>query len=462
MVFSSIVFLFVFLPCVILAYYNPFFKSRSFKNVLLLLASLGFYAWGETLFVFIMLFSICFNYGIALAMDKSTGAKKIWLGISLVWNLSLLFVFKYMGFIIENISALMPSLNLPAIKIVLPIGISFFTFQIMSYVFDVYYKKVTVQKNILDLDLYISFFPQLIAGPIVRYNSIAAQIRQRTESRELFAGGLQRFVVGLSKKCLLSNMVALFADYVFKQDVAALSASGAWIGAVAYTFQIYFDFSGYSDMAIGLGKMFGFHFEENFNYPYIASSVTDFWRRWHISLSAWFRDYVYIPLGGNRCLALRQAMNMLAVWAFTGIWHGAAWTFWFWGIYYFILLFIEKNCILKLIESSKVAKIAWRVMTLLLVILGWVIFRSPSLAFAFSYIKRMFISCMCTGESLPSNCTLIFILCTLASLPVVPFIKNRIGKNLKPAAGVLQVVLFVLCICCVVGGAYSPFIYFNF
>lgn len=465
MVFSSIIFLFGFLPALLICYYNPFFKGRKFRNILLLLASLAFYAWGESLFVFIMIASIAINFFIVILMERFTAQRKLFLGISVFWNISLLFVFKYLSFALKNFSAFFPSLGIPQIEIALPIGISFFTFQIMSYCFDVYYGKAKVQRNILDLALYISLFPQLIAGPIVRYSSVENQIQNRVESMDIFLSGLKRFIIGLSKKCLLANFIALVANYVFKMQVAEISGSVAWIGAVCYSLQIYFDFSGYSDMAIGLGRMFGFQFEENFNYPYMASSVTDFWRRWHISLSSWFRDYVYIPLGGNRCSAARQLLNMFVVWAFTGIWHGANWTFWFWGVYYFALLAIEKSSPVKKILEHKTARILWRIFTLIFIILGWVIFRSPSLSFAFKFIAKMFsFKDFWIGASFAKNCMLFILLCIAASLPILQFakIKFRENNNFHLLGNIAFLILFALCVVTCLGGAYSPFIYFNF
>ena len=383
MVFSSVVFLFVFLPVLLAVYYCPLAKARAARNALLLIASLVFYAWGETLFVFAMLASILINWALVLAMVRSSH-RKAFLTTAVVWNVALLFVFKYLAFAARNVAAVLPSLGIPRFEIALPIGISFFTFQAMSYVFDVYYEKTPAQKSFFNLALYISLFPQLVAGPIVRYSSIEAQIEGRVESAALLAKGIGRFVIGLCKKTLLANTTALVADKVFGAQLATLPTSAAWIGCLAYCFQIYFDFSGYSDMAIGLGQMFGFSFDENFNYPYISRTIGEFWRRWHISLSTWFRDYVYIPLGGNRCSSARNTLNLFCVWLLTGIWHGAAWTFWLWGLYYFVLLLAERTFVLKRLGGT-VSKTLWRVLTLLFVALGWVLFRSESLPSALTF-----------------------------------------------------------------------------
>lgn len=323
MVFSSETFLYIFLPVVLVIYYNPIFKSRGFRNIVLLIASLAFYAYGEPVFVFLMIFSIFVTWLLGLKLDKNKS--KFWLGVGTVYHIVVLFIFKYLSFLAGQVGLLLNK-DFSFIKISLPIGISFFTFQLMSYLFDVYYGNARVQRNPLYVGLYVSLFPQLIAGPIVRYQTIADAITDRNENFDDIAEGLKRFIYGLGKKVILANYVGELSDVIFSYSGDS-SAMTAWLGAIAYTLQIYFDFSGYSDMAIGLGRMFGFSFDENFNYPYIASSVTDFWRRWHISLSTWFRDYVYIPLGGNRVTKPRWILNLFTVWLLTGIWHGANWTF---------------------------------------------------------------------------------------------------------------------------------------
>lgn len=463
MVFSSSIFLFGFLGILLLLYFNPCFSSRKFRNVLLLLASLLFYAWGEPVFVFIMIASICINFYLVKIMERAVRKKQV-LTLCVVWNVGLLFVFKYLGFFIKNLKLIFNLQSIPFVEIALPIGISFFTFQILSYAFDVYYKKAQVQNNILDLSLYIVLFPQLIAGPIVRYETIADQIQNRQETFENFSLGLRRFVVGLAKKCLLADSIVLVANYIYDFPQTTQCGAILWLGAIAYTFQIYFDFSGYSDMAIGLGRMFGFKFEENFNYPYIASSITDFWRRWHISLSSWFRDYVYIPLGGNRVKPARHILNLFVVWVLTGLWHGAAWHFVFWGLYYFVLLILEKKLLSK-INSCQFLRIVWRVMTLIFIVVGWTIFEAP-LSVALARILRMFNPTDFFGDGYYLKETLknslpIFIICTLASLPMSK-LKIADNKMFCVAKNVFAVALFALCVCKILGDSYSPFIYFNF
>lgn len=343
MVFSSTIFLFLFLPLTVIIYYNPFIQGRRFRNIFLLLASIFFYAWGEPFFVLLMLVEICVGWFIGIKIENSfeAASRKKYLTYGVVFHVGLLFIFKYLGFIVREAGIFLYQ-DLSWFQIPLPIGISFFTFQLLSYLFDVYYRKSHAQRNVLNLGLYISFFPQLIAGPIVRYDVIENQIQHRKEHLYGFSEGMIRFIYGLAKKVLIANYIAQIADNIFDAGVP-LSVGTAWLGAIAYTLQIYFDFSGYSDMAIGLGRMFGFCFPENFNYPYISNSVTEFWRRWHMSLSSWFRDYVYIPLGGNRVPVRRWVFNLFIVWALTGLWHGANWTFLCWGLYYFIILLLEKK-----------------------------------------------------------------------------------------------------------------------
>lgn len=462
MVFSSSIFLFGFLGILIPLYFNPFFRGRKFRNSLLLLASLLFYAYGEPCFVFVMIASILVNFFIVRIMEKSA-RKKLFLTLCVIWNVGLLFVFKYLGFFVKNMKSIFNLQNIPLVEITLPIGISFFTFQILSYVFDVYYQKARAQDNVLNLSLYVVLFPQLIAGPIVRYETIADQIENRRETFENFSLGLRCFVVGLAKKCLLADSIALVAKHLYDFPANQYGVL-LWLGAIAYTFQIYFDFSGYSDMAIGLGKMFGFRFEENFNYPYTASSVTDFWRRWHISLSSWFRDYVYIPLGGNRVGPARRVLNLLVVWMLTGIWHGAGWHFIFWGLYYFALLVIEKKLLPK-INSRSFLKIVWRVITLIFIVVGWVIFDAP-LKSAFSRIIKMFEpkNFLADGSYLKiilKDYFLIFMICTFASTPILK-LKFFEGKVFCVLKNIFAVALFALCVCKILGDSYSPFIYFNF
>ena len=460
----STVFLCLFLPLVIIIYYNPFIKSRKFRNIFLLLASLVFYAYGEPIFVFLMLFSIVINYILGRLVTHESH-KKLYLSLAYIYNFSILFVFKYLTFVVSSLNLLLKK-DIVTINIALPIGISFFTFQMLSYVTDVYRDHTKLQKNIFNVALYISLFPQLIAGPIVRYETVADELENRHENVSDFVSGLYRFVYGLGKKVLIANYVGLIADNIFYNiSYTQISVFTAWFGAIAYTLQIYFDFSGYSDMAIGLGKMFGFHFLENFNYPYIASSITDFWRRWHISLSAWFRDYVYIPLGGNRVSKSRHIFNIFIVWLFTGIWHGANYTFIIWGLYFFILLIIEKYT-----NINKKLKGFSHVYTLLLVIIAWVIFRADSVTIAINYIGTMFgfnahslIDTM--GIDYIKASGLIIVIGIIAATPIVKYLDKRININ-KTAKSLIKVVLmlsiFVLSVLSCISATYNPFIYFNF
>ena len=342
MVFSSTLFLFLFLPLTLMIYYNPFVRSRKFRNRCLLVASLFFYAWGEPFFVWLMVLPIAVGWACGRAMERAASRRqeKRILTAGVVFHVGLLFVFQYLMFAASQLGLLLHE-DFSAIHIALPIGISFFTFQLLSYLFDIYYGRSKAQQSVLAVGLYIALFPQLIAGPIVRYETIEQQIEHRVENIADFSSGMMCFIYGLGKKVVIANYMGVVADNIFDGG-GSLSLATAWYGAFAYTLQIYFDFSGYSDMAIGFGRMFGFHFMENFNYPYISRSATEFWRRWHISLGTWFRDYVYIPLGGNRVTRRRWGYNLFVVWALTGIWHGANWTFLCWGLWYFVLLLVEK------------------------------------------------------------------------------------------------------------------------
>lgn len=471
MLFSSTTFIYLFLPAVLFFYYVVCRKSRKAQNILLLLASLFFYAWGEPKFVLVMMTSIVINWAIGLLVSKNKGSSiaRLLVVIDVILNLALLFVFKYLNFtggILESLFGL----NLGIPKIALPIGISFFTFQAMSYVLDVYREKGAVQKNILYVGLYISFFPQLIAGPIVRYETVAHEISNRKENLAEFGKGFSRFIVGLGKKVLLSNSFALLADSCFNSvaNGNTLSVALSWLGAIAYTLQIFFDFSGYSDMAIGLGRMFGFHFLENFNYPYISTSVSEFWRRWHISLGSWFRDYVYFPLGGSRVSKPRMIFNLFVVWSLTGLWHGANFTFILWGIMYFCLLTIEKSTGFDKKTGGCLNVIKW-LYTMLFVVLGWVIFRADSLAIAGKYIASMFgfngnaFTDAVFVEYLSSNAVLLIIGMVL-STPLLKNIRNRVGSNaVTDALGIVGLLsVFLLSISNLVSSGYNPFIYFNF
>lgn len=461
MVFSSGIFLFLFLPIVLLIYYNPLIRSRSFRNIFLFLASIIFYAWGEPVYVLLMLSSIVVNwlFGRCIMAGKNS---TVIAALAVVYNLAFLFVFKYLDFAITNCNNLL-NLSIPLFGIELPIGISFYTFQAMSYVIDVKRKPELAQRSLLNVGLYIACFPQLIAGPIVRYETVAQQIRERTESWNDVTVGLRRFLWGLAKKVILANNLAKFADLAF--DGTELSTALAWLGVAAYMLQIYFDFSGYSDMAIGLGRMFGFRFDENFNYPYAASGITDFWRRWHISLSTWFRDYVYIPLGGNRVRPARHILNLFLVWLLTGIWHGANWTFILWGLIYFLLLMLEKYTPLK-----RVPKLFGHLYTLLAVCLCWVLFRAASLSSALEYLKAMFGAAPLgiwdgNASIVLTNGFVYFLLGAILSFPIVPFFAKKPFVQ-KPVVQYLlaffQLLVFLLTIGFILSSSYDPFIYFNF
>lgn len=466
MVFSSTIFLCVYLPLVLLGYYICPKKGR---NLFLLIASLVFYAWGEPKYVFLMIFSILVNYIFGRLMDKNRGRQKrmkLLLVLSVVIDIGLLSVFKYTDFIITNVNAIFGS-SFDLLNIALPIGISFYTFQAMSYTIDVYRNDVRVQKNLIDFGMYITMFPQLIAGPIVRYADVQDQLAERSVTTADFSEGVMRFVVGLGKKVLLANqMGAVWSEiYALGGDVSALMA---WTGAIAYTFQIYFDFSGYSDMAIGLGRMFGFKFPENFRYPYQSVSITDFWRRWHITLSTWFKEYLYIPLGGNRCGLARQALNLLIVWSLTGFWHGAGWNFVMWGLYYFVILFIEKLFLLKALD--KLPKLFRHVYALLLIVIGWVIFASDDVSVLLPYLGSMFGANGAIGGmdvyTLLTKAVLLIICCIASTeLPKKLFLSAAGAMNEKAAftlKSVLMIALLALSMILLIGDSYNPFLYFRF
>lgn len=470
MLFSSIVFLVYFLPMVLVLYYATFW-SRKMQNVLLFIMSLVFYAWGEPSFVFLMLGMVGFLYVMGLVMDRYP--KKILLVITLAGNLSVLVWYKYFNFIVENLNqTLGEQYQIPMHHVTMPIGISFFTFQAMSYAIDVYHKRVKVQKNPLYLGLYIAFFPQLVAGPIVRYSDMEEQILGRKESMEKFSAGWCRFLVGLSKKILLSNSLAVIADRIFTmQEYHSIPVILAWLGAIAYTLQILYDFAGYSDMAIGLALVFGFKFEENFNYPYTSKSISEFWRRWHISLGAWFREYVYIPLGGSRVENKdKMVRNLLVVWILTGIWHGANWTFLLWGLFNFIFIFFEKFMEFERLDIPSPIK---HIYSMMAVMIGWVLFRSNDLIQAGRYIANLFgfgadgffsdYAWMFVKENF-----LVLLAAIVFTMPVARTVNQHLYEQ-KRGYRVLEFcypatmfLLVLLCLSCLVKGTYNPFIYFNF
>ncbi|MBR1751399.1 MAG: MBOAT family protein [Ruminococcus sp.] len=468
MTFSSLIFLFVFLPVTFLLYCVS--TKVLIRNIMLVAASLIFYAFGEPVAVLIMIASVLINYLLGVVISKGKHDKAA-LVAACVLNLGLLLAFKYTGFFVQCIDDILP-VNIPVPQIRLPIGISFFTFQGLSYVIDVYRDKQSVQKSLLSVMLYISFFPQLIAGPIVKYHDIEAQLHNRVLDADRISRGINRFITGLGKKVLIANQMGLVADTVFSLDPESLGAGSAWVGAVCYSLQIFFDFSGYSDMAIGLGCMFGFDFKENFNYPFSAGSMQDFWRRWHISLSTWFKEYVYIPLGGNRKGKVRTDINKIIVFFLTGFWHGANFTFILWGLMHGLCLLLENHGLIP--SKNKKLRFVLHIYTLFVVIVTFVIFRADSVSQGFGVIAAMFgfagndsaasatVFAMLNGLVIVS-----FIFGVILSTPVVPFVRDKIkGKGFYAAAEycsyTVTLVIFVLCVLSLVSSSYNPFIYFRF
>lgn len=468
MLFSSIVFLFSFLPAVMILYY---LLPVRFRNVILLLASLVFYAWGEPVYLFLMLLSILFNYfsGLDIARNlQDKRAAKRSLVFNLIINLAVLGFFKYEGFVLDTLNGILP-VHIPYHALPLPIGISFYTFQILSYIIDVYRGNVKVQTNLPNFALYVTMFPQLIAGPIVQYADVDEQLASREVSWTKFGEGSMYFIRGLAKKVLLANTSGMIFTEVSGLAKGNIAVMTAWLGAFAYMFQIYFDFSGYSDMAIGLGKMFGFEFNMNFNYPYVSKSITEFWRRWHISLSSWFRDYVYIPLGGNRVSKIKHIRNLLIVWFLTGLWHGAAWNFVAWGLYYGVILIIEKYLLSPVLD--RLPDVVRHIYSIVLVVIGWVLFFSSSFGQAADYIRVMFgagAHGFADRESmylLTSNLILWLIL-IFGSTPLVHFRYEHMLRSKKWNTTIINSVvyaaLFIVCIAYLVTETYNPFLYFRF
>ena len=466
MVFSSLTFLFLFLPAVLAVYYAV---PRAGKNAVLFAFSLLFYAWGEPVYVGLMIFSTVLDYTCGKLVDKyrGTGKAKIGLLVSVFVNLGLLFFFKYTDFFIGIVGSVF-GIAIAGLELPLPIGISFYTFQTMSYTIDVYRGDAPVQTDILSFGTYVTLFPQLIAGPIVRYRDVAEQLDTRTHSWDAFGAGVRRFTVGLCKKVLLANNVGMLWETV-SRDTVSVGTAGAWLGILAFALQIYFDFSGYSDMAIGLGRMFGFSFPENFNYPYIADSATDFWRRWHISMGTWFRDYVYIPLGGNRRGTLVQLRNVFLVWLLTGFWHGAAWNFIAWGLWFAFWLLLEKTVLLKTLR--KLPAFISHAYTLLVVLLGWVLFAHEDMAAGWQYFLALFggigtAATAKTGYLLMSYLPLLLI-CVAAATPLprrlyraaearLAAVPLTVTECVGITAALIPVVSYLI------GGSYNPFLYFRF
>ncbi len=466
MVFSSAIFIFLFLPLVLLCY---FLSPRKLKNYVLLFFSLVFYIFGGPKFLLVLLAVVLIDYVGAILIHK-TNKKKLFLILTITCNILVLVYFKYTGFFLENVNSIF-GLKITIPKIVLPIGISFYTFQAMSYVIDVYRNKVKLQKNFLTLLLYVSLFPQLVAGPIVRYETIEDELNNRKETFNDISEGIKRFILGLAKKVIIANQMGLLADTIF--GLNELSTPVAILGGIAYMFQIYFDFSAYSDMAIGLGRIFGFKFLENFNFPYISKSITEFWRRWHISLSTWFRDYIYIPLGGNRKGIKRQIINMLIVWLLTGFWHGAEWNFVLWGLYYFIFLVLEKFVLNKFLD--KLPNVLKHVYAIVVIYFGWILFRCDSMELLKHYFNALFsfnFSAMSFNEILIylESYYVYFILAIIFSTPVYYKLVEKISsvknKKLKLVLDIIHylglIVIFIITIMFLAYSSYNPFIYFRF
>lgn len=471
MVFSSATFLFVFLPVVLLLYFIKFFrddeqKELIKKNTVLCLSSLVFYAWGEPIYIVLMLLSVFFNYNIGLDIEKNAEkpkAKKALFVFALIFNLGILGFFKYSGFVVENLNSLF-SLGIKYEPLALPVGISFYTFQVLSYVIDVYRGDCEAQPSLLNFATYISMFPQLIAGPIVQYGDIEKALSERTHTVRKFAAGSLFFIRGLGKKVIFANTIGAVYTEICSEGLSSLGAVNAWFAILCYTLQIYFDFSGYSDMAIGLGKMFGFDFVHNFNFPYCAVSIKDFWSRWHISLSSWFRDYVYIPLGGNRKGTARTIFNIAVVWCLTGLWHGASWNFVAWGAFYGVLLIAEKYVFKDKLE--RIPRLLRRVFSMLIVIFGWVFFSSETLSSAFVFIKDMFGAngfVSADTKYILLNNLFPFAVMSLSALGFfkkLPSLKNVPLRLFLQATGYM--IVFILCIIFIVSSTYNPFLYFRF
>ena len=471
MLFSSMVFLFLFLPIVLMLYYA---SPRKVRNLILFVFSLVFYAWGEPKYVFLMIASTIVAYITGLLADKTKKGRKPWvpkvsLIVAILWNMGLLLFFKYTNLFIENENNIF-GLSIVKMGLVMPIGISFYSFQTLSYVIDVYRGDVKAQKNYLTLGTYVALFPQLIAGPIVRYKDVAEQMAKRKETISNFAQGVHRFTIGLGKKVILANSIGALFDAISNSPQDQMSVTASWMGIIAYTFQIYFDFSGYSDMAIGLGKMFGFDFLENFNYPYISDSITEFWRRWHMSLSSWFRDYVYIPLGGNRKGKVRQCVNIMIVWFLTGFWHGANWNFMIWGVYFGIILLCEKLFLLKALK--KIPKFISHIYALMLIVIGWGIFAFDDFGKLTQNFKNMF---GLSGVDFANHQTLVwftgyaltFVILIFTSTPLIKKIGERLKKAVPAVYSCVLQPLMVMAILLIstaylAGNSFNPFLYFRF
>ena len=467
MVFSSLIFLFIFFPLTLFLYFIA--RNIKTKNFILVVASLIFYSWGEPVWVILLIFSSILDYTVSQAIEKHRNQPitKFYLAVSVIINLGLLAVFKYSGFFISTVNSVF-GLSLPEPAFSLPIGISFYTFQTMSYSIDVYRGNVKAQKSFMNFLMFVSLFPQLIAGPIVRYSDIEDQISERAVTTEAFSVGMTRFMAGLGKKVLIANYAGSLATSLLK-DIDSAAVMSVWFGVVFYAFQIYFDFSGYSDMAIGLGKIFGFDYPENFKYPYISTSITEFWRRWHITLSSFFRDYVYIPLGGNRVGVPRQILNLFIVWGLTGLWHGASWNFVLWGLYYFFFLCLEKFILKKFFDKIP-SPIRW-LYSMSVVLIGWMIFYFDdfqtlitAFSVAFGHTGNAFTDPV--SETLVINNVPFILIAAIASTPVLNVIRRLVEKSSPLTESILRIVynivMLILCVASLVGSTYNPFLYFRF
>ena len=465
MVFSSITFLYYFLPIVLLIY---FIVPNKFRNLVLLISSLFFYFYGEPRYILVLLFSVIFNYYMGKLISKENSKYRKVLFISdIIINFGLLFYFKYFDFFIDNINQIL-NIKIPLFNIIMPIGISFFTFQATSYVIDIYLGKVKSANSILDFAAYLSLFPQLIAGPIVRYQTIDQELKDRSVTYQKFADGVRRFIIGLSKKVLLANVLGVFSNSL--SSISTSTVLSYWLQAISNTLQLYLDFSGYSDMAIGLGLMFGFTFLENFNYPFIASSITEFWHRWHISLSTWFRDYVYIPLGGSRVGKFRNYLNILIVWMITGLWHGASWNFVFWGLYFACFLVIEKIFLLSFLKKHKLLGLFY---TNILVVISFVIFNQTTVSGIYKFLTSMFGLQRLPFSNLETiyylkNYFIVFIVSILCSTPIIRYFIQKSNQNkmihkiFEIVEPIIYISLLLLCTSYIIDESYNPFLYFRF
>lgn len=467
MVFSSLAFIFVFLPILLLVYCISPYK---YKNIILLTFSIIFYTLGEPRYILLIIISMIINYILSILIynnKENKDKKNLLLFTTILLNISVMIFFKYYSFIIDNVNIIFNS-NLKVIEIPLPLGISFYTFQLISYIVDVYKGKLIPQKNLVKFSLYLLMFPQLVAGPIVKYSDIEKQIDYRKINIMKFGQGVERFIIGLAKKVIIANNLGLIWNEIKLVNIESLSLFSAWIGIISFTLQIYFDFSGYSDMAIGLGKMFGFDFLENFNYPYISKSITEFWRRWHISLGSWFKEYLYIPLGGNKRGKLIQFRNIIIVWLTTGLWHGASWNFIIWGLYFGFILYFEKIFLKKIL--GKLPKVICNLYTMIIVIIGWVFFDSNNLSSAVDYIKVMFgfgnVNYDNLGKYLFSTNVLLILISIIISTNILKKLIEQIKKNYKVNDLILTVsiktMIFIISITYLVSETYNPFLYFRF